>query len=142
MNQTSNSERVPPSFIPTYINSQCDNTLTVSTQSNLQDMLSIRAVHDTSASNTQIVQYQPPQQIFQPSITNTQTSYGNSILPVHPTAFFYRPSNDFRHYYISCKEIEVSYDTIGCLLNKTLKGHNNNKKECIFYHQQQCNNRL
>ena len=66
----------------------------------------------------------------------------NQFPPVHPTDFFYQPSNDFHHYYISCKEI--SYDTVGYLLNKSLKEHNvqSNKEECIFYYQQQYNNRL
>ena len=125
------------------MDSQGSNILTdASSQSNLQDTLTLpQAVHDTSASIMQ-AQYQLPQLPFQTSVTSVQTSYGNPILPVHPTAFFYRPSNDFCHYYISCKEI--SYNTVGYLLNKSLKENNiqSNKKECIFYYQQQCNNRL
>src|SRR3954452_7202415 len=121
------SENFPPSFITTY---EGDSTLTV-----LSPLP--RTVHDTS---TQTL-YQPPQQTYQPSVASAQTSYGNPILPDHPTAFFYRPSNDFCHYYIICKEI--SYDTVGFLLNKSLKEHNiqSNKNECIFYYQQQCNSR-
>src|SRR2546421_8738040 len=97
-------------------NSESFNTLTASSQSNLQDTLPLsQSVHDTSASNMQ-AQYQLP---FQTSVTSAQISYENPILPVHPTSFFYRPSNDFCHYYISCKEIP--YDTVGYLLNKSLK---------------------
>src|SRR4051812_9065462 len=81
------SENFPPSFITTYVGTQGNNTLTVSSPLP-------QTVHDTS---TQTL-YQPPQQTYQPSVASAQTSYENPILPVHPTAFFYRPSNDFCHY--------------------------------------------
>ena len=113
------------------MNPTFNSQATISSQANLQVTLPFPpAVHDTSASNTQM-QNQPHQQAFQ-----------KPFPPVHPTDFFYQPSNDFHHYYISCKEI--SYDTVGYLLNKSLKEHKiqSNKKECIFYYQQQCNNRL
>src|SRR5436190_22449430 len=102
MNPTSNSESFSPSFTTNYMD---NNILTTSSQSNLQDMLPLpQTVHDSSVSNMQM-QYQPPQQ-FQTLVNSAQTS---NVLPVHPTSFFYRPLNDFRHYYINCKEI--SYNT-------------------------------
>jgi hypothetical protein len=55
---------------------------------------------------------------FQPTVTNTNIqpdSFANfQIQPVHPTNFFYRPPNDFYHYYVTCKEI--SNDTVDYLL--------------------------
>ncbi|CAB4443182.1 unnamed protein product [Rhizophagus irregularis] len=62
--------------------------------------------------------------------------------PVHPTVFFFRPPNDYYHYHVICKEI--SNDIIAYLLNKSLKERSvqPNENECIFYYQQQCNNRL
>jgi hypothetical protein len=135
MNPTSNSESYPPSFIAAYVDSRGKNILTASSQSNLQDALPLpQTVHDTSASNTEI-QYQQLQ-------TSVTSSCENPILLVHPTAFFFRPPNDSCHYYIDCKEIP--YNTVGYLLNESLKRGDiqSNKKECIFYHQQQCNDRL
>src|SRR5436190_9562986 len=111
------------------MNPTFNSQATISSQTNLQVTLPFPpAVHDTAASNTQM--QNQPQQTFQ-----------NPFPPVHPSDFFYQPSNDLHHYYISCKEI--SYDTVGYLLNKSLKEHNvqSNKEECIFYHQQQYNNR-
>ena len=58
----------------------------------------------------------------------------------HPTTFFYRPSNEFCHYYVNCKE--TSYSTVTYLLNRSLKGHNiqSNENECVIYYQQQYDN--
>jgi hypothetical protein len=55
----------------------------------------------------------------------------------HPIVFFYRPPNDFCHYFISCKGI--CYNTVTYLLNKSLKESNvqSNENECTFYYQQQ-----
>src|SRR5438067_8555676 len=40
----------------------------------------------------------------------------------HPNVFFFRPPNDFYHYYVICKEI--SYDAVENILNKPLNGNN------------------
>ncbi|CAB4494086.1 unnamed protein product [Rhizophagus irregularis] len=82
----------------------------------------------------------------QPIVTNAYVQSDSSVYlqiqPVHPTTFFFRPPNDFYHYYVKCEEI--SNDTVAYLLNKSLKERNvqSNENECVFYHQQQCNNRL
>ncbi|PKC00595.1 hypothetical protein RhiirA5_427941 [Rhizophagus irregularis] len=52
---------------------------------------------------------------------STQTPQLTTI-PLHPTTFFFRPPNDFCHYYVNCKEI--CYDTVTYLLNKPPKEHN------------------
>src|ERR1051325_7305604 len=60
----------------------------------------------------------------------------NLIPPVHPTAFYYRPPNDFCHYYVDCKEI--SYDAVIYLLNKSSRTNDvlpNENKCVIYYHQ-------
>ena len=63
-------------------------------------------------------------------------------LPVHPITFYYRPPNDFCHYYVDCKEI--SYDAVIYLLNKSLKVSDvqSNEYECIIYYHQQHDNRV
>ncbi|GBB94509.1 hypothetical protein RclHR1_02370009 [Rhizophagus clarus] len=78
---------------------------------------------------------------FQQTVTNAHVQLDSlQIQPVHPTTFFYRPPNDY-HYYVICKEI--SNDSVGNLLNKLLKESNEtNENECIFYYQQQYDNRL
>src|SRR5581483_850209 len=56
-------------------------------------------------------------------------------VPVHPTAFFFRPPNDYYHYNVRCQEI--SYDAIERLLNKSFTNRQNipsNEIECIFYY--------
>jgi hypothetical protein len=77
--------------------------------------------------------------------TNTQTQFQTPAAGApafHPTIFFYRPPNEFCHYYINCKEI--SYGTVTYLLNKSSKGHDiqPSKDECIIYYQQQYDNRV
>ena len=113
MDSNSNSESFPPSFVTTYEDSQ-DNI-----HSNMQ------------------MQYQSSQPTFQTS-TSAQT---NSILPGHPTDFFYRPPNEFCHYYVKCKNI--SYDNVAYLLNK-LKEQNvqSNENGYIFYYMQKYNNQF
>ncbi|CAB4478608.1 uncharacterized protein OCT59_027054 [Rhizophagus irregularis] len=72
---------------------------------------------------------------------STQTPQLTTI-PLHPTTFFFRPPNDFCHYYVNCKEI--CYDTVTYLLNKPPKEHNvqSNENECIFYYRQQIDTRF
>ncbi|CAG8680976.1 uncharacterized protein OCT59_017110 [Rhizophagus irregularis] len=72
---------------------------------------------------------------------STQTPQLTTI-PLHPTAFFFRPSNDFCHYYVNCKEI--CYDTVTYLLNKSPNENNvqPNENECIFYYRQQIDTRF
>ncbi|GBC07913.1 hypothetical protein RclHR1_07790005 [Rhizophagus clarus] len=83
---------------------------------------------------------------LQPTVTNVYVQPDSSanlqIQPVHPTTFFYRPPSDFYHYYVICREI--SKDSVGDLLNKLLRESNvqPNENECIFYYQQQYDNRL
>ena len=77
--------------------------------------------------------------------TNTQTQFqtpATNTPALHPTAFFYQPSNEFCHYYVNCKEI--SFGTVTYLLNKSSKGYNvqSNENECIIYYQQQYDNRV
>ncbi|GBB86203.1 hypothetical protein RclHR1_12640003 [Rhizophagus clarus] len=90
---------------------------------------------------TQTPSFQP-----QPTVTNIylqhDSSVNHQIQPIHPTVFFFRPPNDYYHYYVICKE--TSNDIVAYLLNKSLKGCNiqSNENECIFYYQQQYNNRL
>ncbi|PKC67638.1 hypothetical protein RhiirA1_509142 [Rhizophagus irregularis] len=82
----------------------------------------------------------------QPIVANAYVQSDSSVYlqiqPVYPTIFFFRPPNDFYHYYIKCEEI--SNDTVAYLLNKSLKERNvqSNENQCIFYYQQQYNNRL
>ncbi|GBC04434.1 hypothetical protein RclHR1_05690002 [Rhizophagus clarus] len=99
-------------LITIYSDSRDDSTLTVS-------------VPEQAPTNA----IQPQQQITPAQII------------AHPNVFFYRPPNDFCHYYVSCKEI--CYDTVTHLLNK-LKENNIqvNENECIFYYQQQYDNRF
>ena len=86
--------------------------------------------------NTQTQYHQPPQRTQTFQITSAQTN------PIHPAVFFYRPPNDFCHYYVNCKEI--CYDTVTYLLDKSLQEHNiqSNENECIFYYQQQYDTRF
>ncbi|GBC09892.1 hypothetical protein RclHR1_00920010 [Rhizophagus clarus] len=72
----------------------------------------------------------------------TQIAPPQRTPPVHPNTFFYRPPNDFWHYYVNCKEI--CYDTVTFLLNKSLQESNtqSNENECIFYYQQQYDTRF
>ncbi|CAB4374308.1 unnamed protein product [Rhizophagus irregularis] len=75
-----------------------------------------------------------------PQYDNMQTSPQQTLQTAtsfHPTIFFYRPPNEFCHYYVNCKEI--CYDTVAYLLNKSLKENNvqSNENECIFYYKQQ-----
>ncbi|RGB33392.1 hypothetical protein C1646_761747 [Rhizophagus diaphanus] len=87
----------------------------------------------TNSQTQTALNYQPPQQTSQIALAQTFT---------HPNDFFYRPSNDFCHYYINCKEI--CYDVVTHLLNKFSKERNIqfNENECIFYYQQQYDNRF
>ena len=55
----------------------------------------------------------------------------------HPSVFFYRPPNEFCHYYVQCKEIP--YDTIPCLLGCSIQFNDN---EFIFFYRQQHKNRF
>ncbi|PKC01151.1 hypothetical protein RhiirA5_365170 [Rhizophagus irregularis] len=79
---------------------------------------------------------------------NPQVQISNSqptLISTHPTTFFFRPPNDFYHYHVICEEI--SNDTVEYLLNKLnklLKESNvqSNENECIFYYQQQYDNRI
>jgi hypothetical protein len=112
-----------PSFNATYPDSNNYNIFTISPQQNLTsantlNMTSANAVHP-----------------------NTQTHQLTNI-PFHPTTFFYRPPNDFCHYYVNCKEICL--DTVTYLLNKQLKENNvqSNENECIFYYRQQIDTRF
>ncbi|CAB4374311.1 unnamed protein product [Rhizophagus irregularis] len=114
------SKNLPPSFTTIYSNS-LDNNINMTT--------STTAVQD-----------------IHPQYDNTQTSPQQqttlATTPFHPTTFFYRPPNEFCHYYINCKEI--CYDTVTYLLNKSLKENNvqSNENECIFYYKQQHDARL
>ncbi|GBC09888.1 hypothetical protein RclHR1_00920006 [Rhizophagus clarus] len=121
--QVCNMDNIPPSFVTIYPNSQDNNALPVSPQNGFHVATATHPQYD----NTQTL----PQQILPFHLTS-----------FHPTNFFYRPPNDFCHYYISCKEI--SYDIVECLLNKSLKENNVQYKEngCIFYYQQQYNARF
>src|SRR4051794_40169199 len=107
--RVSNSESFPPTFITDYEDSQDNNVLAAASQP-------ANAFHVTSApqSATHSDTQTPPQQTFQTPDTSTPT--------LHPTVFFYRPSNDFYHYYVNCEEI--SYSAVTYLLNKSLKEHN------------------
>ncbi|CAB4494073.1 hypothetical protein RhiirA1_471140 [Rhizophagus irregularis] len=108
------SKNLPPSFTTIYSNS-LDNNVNMTTA--VQD---VQPQYD----NTQT----SPQQTLQTTLATTS---------FHSTIFFYRPPNDFCHYYVNCKEI--CYDTVTYLLNKSLKENNvqSNENECIFYHKQQ-----
>jgi hypothetical protein len=120
-NQVSNSEKYPPSFNTIYSDSNDNNILTALSQ----DIAN--TFHVTSAAGVH------------PSKSQTVSAQTTCF---HPTVFFYRPPNDFCHYYITCKEI--SYDTVTCLLNKSLKENNvqYNENNCIFYYQQQFDTRF
>ncbi|GBC09889.1 hypothetical protein RclHR1_00920007 [Rhizophagus clarus] len=111
--QVFNAENIPPSFVTIYPNSQDNNILTVSPQNGFHVTTAAQYTHPQSQT--------PPQQ----------------TISFHPTTFFYRPPNDFCHYYVNCREI--SYNIVECLLNKSLKENNAQYKEngCIFYYQQQ-----
>jgi hypothetical protein len=72
------------------------------------------------------------------SITNSQDQNQNHV---HPSDFFYRPSNGFYHYHVSCREIP--YNTITYLLNKSLNSKLHfNENEYIFFYQQLHDNRF
>ena len=88
-------------------------------------------------STAQSQQLIPPTQFATQSLPFQQ----NPIPFVHPTAFFFRPFNDFCHYYVNCESI--SYDNVAHLLNK-LKEQNiqSNENECIFYYKQQYNDQF
>ncbi|GBC04435.1 hypothetical protein RclHR1_05690003 [Rhizophagus clarus] len=80
---------------------------------------------------------------FQPTDNNAHVQTNSSTnLQIHPTVFPFRPPNDFYHYYVICKEISI--ETVANLLNKSSKERNvrSNDYECVFYYQQQYNNRL
>jgi hypothetical protein len=122
--QVYNSDKYPPSFNTIYSDSNNNNILTASSQqtANTLHVTYAAGVHPNTQSKSQIA--------------SAQTIF------FHPTVFFYRPPNDFCHYYVSCKEI--SYDTVTCLLNKSLKENNvqYNENNCIFYYQQQHDTRF
>ncbi|GBB86201.1 hypothetical protein RclHR1_12640001 [Rhizophagus clarus] len=128
--QVSNLTNLSPPLITVYSDSRYDNTLAVS----VQEQAPTNAVHVTSASR--IIHSQTQELTYQPQRQTTPAQ-----IFVHPSVFFYRPPNDFCHYYVSCKEI--CYDTVTHLLNK-LKENNIqvNENECIFFHQQQYDNRF
>ena len=66
-------------------------------------------------------------------------TYAMQDMPVqinHPTVFFFRPPNDFYHYYVICKEI--SYDVIESLLNKPLNGNSISFNENDRFYQISC----
>src|SRR5581483_5998761 len=72
-------------------------------------------------------QYQP----IPPATTPFLSLQPNPILYVHPTSFFYRPLNDFCHYYVNCESI--SYDNVTHLLNQLKKQNiQSNENECVF----------
>ena len=73
--------------------------------------------------------------------TQSPSLQQNPIQFIHPTKFFYRPLNDFCHYYVNCEII--SHDNLEHLLNK-LKEQNiqSNENECIFYYSQQYNDQF
>jgi hypothetical protein len=80
---------------------------------------------------------------FQPTDGNAHVQTNTYANPqIHPTVFFCRPPSDFYHYFVICKEI--TNDIVAYLLNKSLKERTIqfDENECIFYYQQQYNNRL
>ena len=96
---------------------------------------SYQQVHIPLPVQPTITQFIPPTQF-----TATQLQQ-ISIPPPHPTAFFYRPLNDFCHYYVNCKNI--SYDNVAHLLNISKEQNiQSNENECIFYHKQQYNDQF
>ena len=141
------SSESSPSFITTNKDSQGDNTFTAVPQLSLREMLQNEPLpQQESQSDVYSPQHQSLQQIqtLANNINSTpdQTSSEHPTLPVHPTTFYYRPPNDFCHYYVDCKEI--SYDAVIYLLNKLLKVSNaqSDGNECIIYYQQQYDNRV
>ncbi|GBC09891.1 hypothetical protein RclHR1_00920009 [Rhizophagus clarus] len=126
MNQTHNSE-THPSSLSSLSNTQDNNVLTISNSNVIHSTTAVQNIHPQYA-NTQTL----PQQILQTTLTP---------IPFHPTIFFYRPPNDFCHYYVNCKEI--CHDTVTYLLNKSLKENNvQYENKCIFYYRQQYNARF
>ncbi|CAB4494094.1 hypothetical protein RhiirA5_427307 [Rhizophagus irregularis] len=125
---STNSENIPPSFSFTtiYSNSQDNNALITSPRQNAN------AFHVTTMVQDIHPQYDNMQTLPQQTL---QTTLKTTLF--HPTTFFYRPLNEFCHYYVNCKEI--CYDTVNYLLNKLLKENNVQSKEneYIFYYQQQ-----
>ncbi|RIA91351.1 hypothetical protein C1645_875497 [Glomus cerebriforme] len=131
-----------PSSISTPYNPQDNVVLPVSSHDRLESSTS-----STAPNNAYYVQSHNlvPNFQLQQKVNNThiQTSSSNiQIQTVHPIAFFFRPPNDYYHYYVKCKEI--TNDTIAYLLNRSLKENNiqSNEIEFIFYYQQQINNKL
>ena len=118
------SENYQPSFISNY---------------NLQD----NDILNTTSSPGKVVENLPSNDVTY-SIQAHNLSQQDSIQPVHPTAFFFRPPNDTYHYRISCKEI--SYDAIESLLKKLFNDKEHimqfKEDEYIFFYQQRFNNRF
>ncbi|GBB94503.1 hypothetical protein RclHR1_02370003 [Rhizophagus clarus] len=102
------------------MNSQVPNFNSKNNQPQYNSQDCATQYHERQESSTALndVNYvvQAPSFQFQPTVTNTH------VQPVHPTTFFYRPPDDFYHYYAICKEI--SNDSVGDLLNKLLKENN------------------
>ena len=73
------------------------------------------------------------------TIVNSPIVQNNFVVdsPIQPILFFYRPPNEFCHYYVQCKEIP--YDTIPCLLGRSIQFNDN---EFIFFYRQQHNNQF
>ncbi|CAB4393624.1 unnamed protein product [Rhizophagus irregularis] len=118
----------------------------ISASYNLQDTpVSSHEKQESSTTPCENVSQSPYFQ-SQPTVNNLcvqpDSSANLKTQPVHPTIFFFRPPNDYYHYHVICKEI--SNDIVAYLLNKSLKERSvqPNENECIFYYQQQCNNRL
>ncbi|CAB4443178.1 unnamed protein product [Rhizophagus irregularis] len=134
MNQThsrirvSYTENLSPSIITTYPD-QDNNDPTLSPHEQASTSYAAKALYMTFTPQDQYDNINYNMQ--------SQTAPPQQIPPVHPKVFFYRPPNDFLHYYVDCKEI--CYDTVAYLLNKSLQERNtqSNENECIFYYKQQ-----
>ncbi|GBC09894.1 hypothetical protein RclHR1_00920012 [Rhizophagus clarus] len=124
-----NSENLPSSDSTSIYSNSRDKNTPPTPANAFHVTTAAQNIHPQYDDNTQ----SSSQQILQSTLVTT---------PFHPTIFFYRPPNDLCHYYVNCKEI--CYDTVTYLLNKSLKGNNvqYNENECIFYYQQQLDNRL
>ncbi|GBC09890.1 hypothetical protein RclHR1_00920008 [Rhizophagus clarus] len=126
-----NSENIPSSIITTYSNQDNYNVPTLSSQSNFDQESTSYAAKALYMASTPQGQYNNINYNMQTQIVPPQQTP-----PVHPNVFFYRPPNDFWHYYVNCKEI--CYGTVTYLLNRSLKENMQfNENECFFYYQQQ-----
>lgn len=123
--QVSYSENLSPSIITTY-SDQDNNVPTLSPHEQASTSYAAKALYMTFTPQGQYDNINYDMQ--------SQTASPQQIPPVHPKVFFYRPPNDFWHYYVDCKEI--CYDTVTYLLNKSCNTQSN-ENECIFYYQQQ-----